>query len=396
MQGKITDLLTKEAAKDVLLMLYENTQDSVVRTLRPYYFAKTDDNGTFKIENIKAGKFKVFALKDGNLNYKFDQEGEAIGFLDSLITLPDSNLLSINLSIFTEETQLRLTDEEMVHYGLAKLVFNRDPYDLNLNFDNINPEPYVEIVKDSVKIWYSADDYFDVRMQADTSLQDTLRIPLKGKTEFLEQAKFVMLNTGINNRAVSKNPTVPIGIEMNYPIQSFDMTLIKVYEDTTRNLITPNIFLDSLDKRLLKIDFNWKENLQYEVEVMPTAMTSIFEIPNDTIIQKYKILPRADFGELSLQVDSLQENQTYIIQLLTTRKDVVKENTITGKNVFSTTYSTLKPDDYIVNVIEDRNNNGKWDTGNYDEKRKPERIFTQQIETLRPNWTVEAKVVVKF
>ena len=78
--GRITNALTGAAEKDVLLMLYDNLSDTVVRKERPFYFARNDGKGNYTIKNVKTDTFKVFAIKDEGQQYLFDQETEAIGF----------------------------------------------------------------------------------------------------------------------------------------------------------------------------------------------------------------------------------------------------------------------------------------------------------------------------
>ncbi|MEO9258478.1 MAG: hypothetical protein ABI207_08850, partial [Crocinitomicaceae bacterium] len=58
-------------------------------------------------------------------------------------------------------------------------------------------------------------------------------------------------------------------------------------------------------------------------------------------------------------------------------------------------FNLLEPGDYIIRVILDENNNKKWDTGNYDELKQPEKViwFRDPIK-LRPNW--DSKVALKF
>ena len=144
------------------------------------------------------------------------------------------------------------------------------------------------------------------------------------------------------------------------------------------------------------MDFKWKEEQTYTVEILPGGLTSFINTPNDTILQDYKILPKEDFAELSLKVDSLNLNQSYLIQLLTKTQNLVKEEIVTGTATFEKVYSNLKPTDYVIKIIEDGNQNGRWDSGNYDSKRRPERVFDADIETLRPNWTVEAELRLSF
>ena len=47
----------------------------------------------------------------------------------------------------------------------------------------------------------------------------------------------------------------------------------------------------------------------------------------------------------------------------------------------------LLPNDYQIRFVKDRNGNGKWDTGNYLEKRQPEEvIYLADYLSLRANW----------
>lgn len=47
--------------------------------------SRTNDKGEFTIRNIAPGTYHIFALNDVNRDYKFDQPGEDIAFLDSVI-----------------------------------------------------------------------------------------------------------------------------------------------------------------------------------------------------------------------------------------------------------------------------------------------------------------------
>lgn len=50
----------------------------------------------------------------------------------------------------------------------------------------------------------------------------------------------------------------------------------------------------------------------------------------------------------------------------------------------------LPPGKYELVIITDVNRNGRWDTGNYAQRRQPEPIITKELEALRANWDVEA------
>jgi hypothetical protein len=56
-------------------------------------------------------------------------------------------------------------------------------------------------------------------------------------------------------------------------------------------------------------------------------------------------------------------------------------------------FENVKPGEYNLRIIHDINNNGKWDTGNYLKKIKPENIvhYNDTIK-VRANWVIREKI----
>ena len=84
--GRVLQAFDSKPAEDVLVMLYNGNADSLPLKTIPLYISRTDKEGRFTMKNLAGGSYKIFALKDGNTNYMFDQPAEAVAFLDSLIT----------------------------------------------------------------------------------------------------------------------------------------------------------------------------------------------------------------------------------------------------------------------------------------------------------------------
>jgi hypothetical protein len=50
----------------------------------------------------------------------------------------------------------------------------------------------------------------------------------------------------------------------------------------------------------------------------------------------------------------------------------------------------LKPGNYLLKVIFDNNNNGKWDPGAYMQKVNPETVtYFEKVISIRANWEIE-------
>ena len=59
-------------------------------------------------------------------------------------------------------------------------------------------------------------------------------------------------------------------------------------------------------------------------------------------------------------------------------------------------FENIKPGDYNLRLIHDKNNNGKWDTGNYLLKLHPESVeYFPEIQEVRANWVMNEEINIK-
>jgi uncharacterized protein (DUF2141 family) len=56
-----------------------------------------DSLKTFQLENLKAGKYLLVALKDYNSNNKYNPKTDKIGFIKELITIPNDTVYELEL-----------------------------------------------------------------------------------------------------------------------------------------------------------------------------------------------------------------------------------------------------------------------------------------------------------
>ncbi|MFI5164899.1 MAG: Ig-like domain-containing domain, partial [Bacteroidia bacterium] len=66
LSGTVKNAFDLKSEKGILVMLYDTYNDSVPYKKLPSYFAKTGDDGSYTIRNIRPGNYKAFALKDAN------------------------------------------------------------------------------------------------------------------------------------------------------------------------------------------------------------------------------------------------------------------------------------------------------------------------------------------
>ncbi len=393
-RGIIVDARTTQPIEGALFLLYDNTADSVVRTERPFYFGRTGADGQFIIRNVKADTFKGFALLDNNLNYLFDQAQEAIGFPDSLLVVSDSLQPSLSIRMFTEALPLRLTTGDDSQYGRVRIAFNQPrPDDVDITHENISQRKILyETQPDTTKIWYetTTDQPWQIYIQQDTLFYDTIDVRVRDRAAFLENATLTFEGRGGSSK---QHPREPLALSFNHPILAYDTNLIQLYEDTSKTLVRPSFSLDTNGQRTLVLDYKWKSGKPYSLELMPGAVTDIYSLKSDTILQDINVDLLKNYGNLFLTVDSLSADSAYIIELMD-GENVIHTYKVSGQTSFGQELRYLRPATFTVRLTEDWNGNGHWDSGLYDTYRQPELMYTRDLEQLRANWDLEAVVTL--
>ena len=83
--GTVLNASDLEPIKGIQVGLHKNLNDSALTTLPFDRVSRTDSRGHFSIRGVAPGKYRIYALMDGNQNYLFDSKTEAIAFSDSII-----------------------------------------------------------------------------------------------------------------------------------------------------------------------------------------------------------------------------------------------------------------------------------------------------------------------
>ena len=422
-RGRVVDAITGLPTEGVVLMLYDNFSDTVVRKIKPFYFGRTDKNGETIIDNVREGKFKVFALLDKDLNYLFNQDIEKIGFPDSLFNITSEFTASkmkldtativqkdsinktekrlptvapnpsglINIRLFDPPKKWQLTTKETDKYGVIKLIANQDPRAAKVTFDDVKQKIVTEISKDTILAYYdlpSGDASWNLYIKNDTFPTDTIRIRTRGRVDFFKRNKTLAplnLQTGY-----SKNPAKPFSLLFANPIVMIDTQKV-ILLDSAQKSIPLSIRQDSTTKRRLIFDAAWIEGVPYTLTLLPQALTDIYGLKNDTVTTKIKIQKKAELGTIIIAVKGLDSTKHYVVQVIDNSENELATFNVDNKKTFDKRVELVSPDTYKLKVIEDTNVNRRWDTGNYDTHTQPEHIFWKPIEGLRADWEVETE-----
>lgn len=380
--GVVLDALNKEPEEYISVMLYEKDSmytDSTIYKQPPLYVTNTlDSTNIFTLNNLKAGEFALFALKDDNKNYKFDQNVDKIGFLGYTITLPTDSIFA--LSLFKE-----IPDYNAVlpkYAAKNKIIFGYTGQGDDMEIERITPLP------DSVRTIISKEpekdslNYWITRFEADSLIFKVLNKREKVVDTFIVKPRKLAMDTLVlksnSNKTISEENM--FWVSGNTPILKVDeskMTLVN--KDTVA--VDLNVKFDSILNRL---NFNVipPNEDTYQLTLLPEAVTDFFGDTNDTIT--YRLSP-ANPEELGLLRLDLKGAVTYpiVVQVLSENGDkVIREQFATSPQTFE--FKNLEPKKYLVRVIGDTNGNKKWDTGSFLKKKFPEDVsYTPNLIEIR-------------
>jgi putative transposon-encoded protein len=424
--GKVKNAFDLKTEDGILVMLYKNASDSTPYLQRPYYIAKTYSDGGFLLDNLSEGKYLIFALKDLNSNYIYDQPAEEIAFLDSLLipappkTADDSlNLIKpvkVDMYLFKEvEKNQGIKGKKLRSEHLVELYFKKPVTALGvgaLNFDAPAEWNYPVFNKnrDSLKLWLTAKmpDTVLIKISDDLQVVDTLRLVLRKpkkqiKNNRRRQPEVETVSKPKPPVRISVKTNTGAGIDFfgkpalvfNTPVKYFDRQKIKLYRqiDTVYKPVSFSMFFDdSIAADRLYFDVKLEEESSYKIFIPDSVFFDIFGNTNDTIEARFGTTRQRNYGSLKLKV-VYNDSIPLLIQLLNDKDGVLRQDMLTDSIVY---YRWLKPGKYKIKAVKDRNGNGKWDTGNYLEGVLPERVFFMSSPVnIRANWDIEHKWIIE-
>jgi len=427
-QGNVLKAFDLTPVENVNVMLYLDNNDtiefdSLPYYVKPYYLTKTNEQGDFLLNNLADKQFKLFTLLDLNSNMIYDQPSEEIAFIDSLIvprfdpsfiidttTLVDTiidvkdtiklpDLIPIALSLFQEvDSVQRVLKVVLAQNYQLNFLFKRPVTDLQIRPLNLTEEIDWAIVEpyktnDTLIYWLKNlnQDSLTLEISDAGIILDTTAVAVvkkaRSRKEKKEEEKPQKLTVKYNIKSQSIDLNEPLILTFDYPIESYDLNLVSLFENDTIPIIPEVAFIDSSIQRKLEIKYQWKQGTSYSMIIPDSVFYDIHGHSHDTLGTIFMSKTLEDYGNLYVSISMLNPDQNHIVQLLS-GDNVIIETILTEDQRIS--YEYLKPGNYRLKVIYDQNNNGIWDSGDYFYKIQPEVVdfFPGEI-TVRANWDIE-------
>ncbi len=451
LSGKVVNAFDLQPAEGVMVMLYRHGNDtipfdSLPMRVPPYYLSKTDKKGNFQFRGLADDAYLAFALKDLNSNYFYDQPTEDIAFIDSLIhpvfiappvldttVKKDTTEIEINnvathvsdsLKIDTlkpvnqtvksfmmymfqqADTVQRVLEAKLTGLNTIRFIFSTDASGVSINAVNYPQRNLWHINRWSENHdtlwWYLKEsaltvDTLNILLEQNSDTLEQVFIPVKFKNKTIravrkkkKQNKTMPekrnLLTFTTNMKAAIRPTSALYIEFNQPVAKI-ITDSVLFVAGTDSVYSPQFVpMDSLHLKY-RFPATLTEATKYRLLLPDSCFIDWNGYFNKQKNIGFSTKANKEYGTLTVNL-SPEESGNYIFQFLNAKEDVVKQYFFTGDTSFLITY--LNPGKYILKIIDDKNNNGKWDAGNYIRKIEPERVsYYAKIIDIRANWELE-------
>lgn len=428
--GKLFDAATLDPVAGIFVGLHASMSDSAVYNDKFVRVTKTDVEGRFTIKNIKAGRYRIYALGDTNRDFTY-QAGEAVAFYRDTI-VPEIRVVqrqdtlwkdsvtidtvkitrsvsyhpdTLMLSLFKENKKRQyLVKSERRNMHSFSMIFNRAQDSLpvlrplnfdstarlllqaNATLDSLNWWIADSLIysKDSLLVqvnYLKTDSLFNLIPQTDTLTLAYRRPPAPRTAPPPPVLNFT------SNIASSFDIYKDIILKFEQPVLTADTSLIRLQQKVDSIIIPIAYSLQKLDSAGLqyKLKYKWKGGESYEIETDSAAFLSIYSVPAKAWKNSFKVKATEDYATLKMTMEPY--DSLVVLQLIDSKEAVIRQQAAVAKgNVFE----YLTPGEFFVKLFVDENQNGVWDTGDVLLRRFPEPVYYYSKKlSLKANWELE-------
>ena len=392
-KGYVKDALEREVDEGINLLLYEvdeSYNDSVVYIKKPKYMTKlVDSTSTFRLENLKTGKYLLIALKEdeSERDYIFQNTTDKIGYARNFLSLPNDSIAEIN--IFKEDIPFNIKKAKQKSKNYFAFGYEGKIEDFKIDVLDVKEQILENRItkdrdSDTLNYWIKSSSKIDsIKFLVTTQSQaDTLKVNLR-KTN-VDSLEIKSLQTSLLKFYED------LQLHANIPYSTIDPTKINVLDkDSIR--VPFSYELDTLNN-IFKINISKSEDQSYSYELLPDAIKDFYGNTNDTLFYKLKTKTYDDYGNLRLTLKNAIAPM--IVQLVSRVGEVKYEKYI--NTIEPIEFTNIDAGKYYIRIIYDSNQNGQYDSGSFLERRMPERVsyFPEELD-VRAGWDLIQEFILK-
>lgn len=450
LSGKVVNAFDLQPVDGAMVMLYRHGNDTILfdslpMRVPPYYLSKTDKNGKFQFKGLAGDAYLVFALKDLNSNYYYDQPSEEIAFIDSLVcpvyvappvvdttskkdtTEIELNMLATHVSdsvildtlnrktmnskplkmfMFQQiDSVQRVLEAKLTELNTIRFVFSSTADNISINAINYPQRNLWHLNRwssDKDTLWWYLNesaltvDTLDILMMKQNDTVEHVFI----STKLREKVIGVARNKKKQNKTLIKKDKLTFVTNMKGGIKPVSHLFIE-FSQPIAKIISDSILFVSGEDSIYSPEFVPIDSLhlKYMFSVVLAEETKYrLLLPDSCFIDwngyfnkqkniSFSTKATKDYGTLTVNLFP-EKPGNYLFQFLNSKEKVIKQYHFTTDTTVLLSY--VDAGKYILKIIDDKNNNYRWDPGIYLKDVEPERVtYYNKMIDIRANWELE-------
>lgn len=388
--GSVVNALTGAPEKEMAIGLYAPGDTLSFRTGRPAYVTRSNALGLFSISDLPHGRYLPLALRDRNNNLRYDLPNEEIALHDGIVTLAPEDTAApfITLRAFLPASDRQLvrgcsvTADGALEVLLARPADSLFLQDVARTGGRLSWYAEYNRTRDSILFWPS-----------DTTLLGEGLYQLNSSTGVLDSLRFrrtraMPFHNPLQARRPQQGEPGTIELLSGRPIASINPALIQL---RSMGKEIPFEVKHGPNERRALLTHPTQDPAPVELLVLPKAVVDIYGGRNDTLRTNLGATTPDGTGSLSVVVSGLSPGNTYLLQLLDAQQRPVVEAALTSDSPM-VKWDRLAPGLRSLRLVNDRNGNGRWDTGTWRTMEQPERTWPYaEPVNMRAAWEIKVE-----
>ena len=441
--GTVLDCKKLDPVKGATVMLYKNPSDSAIFKEFPVAAVKTDDWGYFCLPFLQDTVYRLYAILDTDNNNKYDKESDQIAFSSTEVrpehkivdSLPELQKYDMKDTLLckarkSDHTLIMFREKPDQQYIVNKVrpaprsayitfhapnawidslwiagypanrvitQFNRQQDSLEIWVNDRRPAPdslhlFVAYRKtDSLNTLHAYLEHIPLVMY-DNEGKPIIKATTRGKKKQKPMREDTL--------CVFKMTAAPETIEQcGYQLEFQNPIIEQNFDKMSFTYVNPRqkefdaeftVERDSMNLRKYTV---WpKQKLmpgnEYKLTIPRHCFRDITGFYSDSLVTK--IMLPSDESLTTLNLECINVDHKYIVELMTERMDAVLR-TYEIKGPASLAFPYLKEGKYAIRLTSDENENSMVDTGSLLERRQPEKVVFYQNDKGEKYINVPAK-----
>jgi hypothetical protein len=431
--GNVYNALTLKPPEETLVLLYHELADSAVVKHIPTYISRADINGYFRINNIKEGKYRLYALKDADNSKNFNLPDEEFAFFDSVITVSHyKDYLPVVKDtvkvVKTTKPRARPVQDTIIRQGQYRLFLFKPARKAHYLAGSSRPQSYrldyvLSIPPDSFPVRFSIPGAQESSYRIERSRNNDSLLVWLNDTVLIHNSliKSVLTYpfTDSTGKVIEKRDSIPMRfviprairararptpysvtslmftgglrpgqkviLQAKTPFGSADTSRIRLYEISPKEKtkVPFTLIPDTINSCRMIMNVRLVPGKSYMFIADTLAFRSKYGEVSDSVGYRVAIKNADSYGHLILNITGYKGDR--IIQLLTKDEKLVREIYMDKDGKADLPYLDRGP--YRLRVVYDINGDKKWTTGDFSKGIQPEpaSYLPKEIE-VRENW----------